>query len=61
MRDSRADMEIREEVDLVNVDPRFVERQRNRLRQSRRGPCCVAKWCGGNRPSHGAFAAPYAN
>jgi hypothetical protein len=30
MRDSRADMEIREEVDLVNVDPRFVERQRNR-------------------------------
>ena len=30
MRDSRADMEIREEVDFVNVDPRFVERQRNR-------------------------------
>jgi hypothetical protein len=30
MRDSRADVEIREEVDIVSVDPRFVERQRNR-------------------------------
>jgi hypothetical protein len=27
---SRADVEIREEVDVVNVDPRFLERQRNR-------------------------------
>jgi hypothetical protein len=30
MRDSRADVEISEEVDIVSVDPRFVERQRNR-------------------------------
>jgi hypothetical protein len=61
MRDSRADMEIREEVDLVNVDPRFVERQRNRY--ASRGVALVVLLNGvaANRPSHGAFATSYAN